>query len=195
MKSLFFLVLLVVCLGVNAAPVTVDGYTFDDSAENVFQGIIVEYDNEYPNGVGPGALDRIMSGGDVLFDIDLNNPENVDANVDGFLTSSNEEIATPASVAFNVYDENDSFVGKLLEGTLSHATGNQYNFTVTGGDASGYFTSGIFEYDSTIVGGDFADEAFTLTMTASPVPLPAAGWLFGSGLLGLIGVARRKQAD
>jgi hypothetical protein len=28
----------------------------------------------------------------------------------------------------------------------------------------------------------------------SAVPVPAAAWLFGSGLLGLIGVARRKQA-
>ena len=28
----------------------------------------------------------------------------------------------------------------------------------------------------------------------SPVPVPAAVWLFGSGLLGLIGVARRKKA-
>ena len=28
----------------------------------------------------------------------------------------------------------------------------------------------------------------------SPVPIPAAAWLFGSGLLGLIGIARRKRA-
>lgn len=28
----------------------------------------------------------------------------------------------------------------------------------------------------------------------APVPVPAAAWLFGSGLLGLIGVARRKKA-
>jgi hypothetical protein len=26
------------------------------------------------------------------------------------------------------------------------------------------------------------------------VPIPAAAWLFGSGLLGLIGIARRKKA-
>ena len=32
------------------------------------------------------------------------------------------------------------------------------------------------------------------TLTVTPVPVPAAAWLFGSGLLGLIGVARRKKA-
>lgn len=30
--------------------------------------------------------------------------------------------------------------------------------------------------------------------SVAPVPLPAAAWLFGSGILGLIGVARRKKA-
>ena len=28
----------------------------------------------------------------------------------------------------------------------------------------------------------------------NPVPVPAAIWLFGSGLLGLVGIARRKNA-
>ncbi len=32
-------------------------------------------------------------------------------------------------------------------------------------------------------------------VTPAPVPLPAAVWLFGSGLLGLVGVARRKRSD
>jgi hypothetical protein len=32
------------------------------------------------------------------------------------------------------------------------------------------------------------------TALSSPVPVPAAAWLLGSGLLGLIGVARRKAA-
>jgi hypothetical protein len=30
------------------------------------------------------------------------------------------------------------------------------------------------------------------TITITPVPLPAAAWLFGSGLATMIGIARRK---
>jgi len=33
-----------------------------------------------------------------------------------------------------------------------------------------------------------------LVFAPSSVPIPAALWLFGSGLLGLIGLARRKKA-
>ena len=36
--------------------------------------------------------------------------------------------------------------------------------------------------------------ASALVRDVSTVPVPAAAWLFGSGLLGLIGVARRKKA-
>ncbi len=39
--------------------------------------------------------------------------------------------------------------------------------------------------------GDLQTTTYTLT---SPVPVPAAAWLFGSGLLGLAGVARRRAA-
>jgi len=34
----------------------------------------------------------------------------------------------------------------------------------------------------------------SLAIETSVIPLPAALWLFGSGLLGLIGVARKKAA-
>ena len=37
--------------------------------------------------------------------------------------------------------------------------------------------------------------SFAGTMVPVPVPVPAAVWLFGSGLLGLVGVARRKKAS
>lgn len=34
---------------------------------------------------------------------------------------------------------------------------------------------------------------FTKTADLPPIPIPAAVWLFGSGLIGLVGVARRKK--
>jgi hypothetical protein len=37
-----------------------------------------------------------------------------------------------------------------------------------------------------------AGTSYSMTVTASAVPVPAAVWLFGSGLLGLIGIARKK---
>jgi hypothetical protein len=39
--------------------------------------------------------------------------------------------------------------------------------------------------------GQQYNSSFLLTPTV--VPLPAAAWLFGSGLLGLAGMARRKR--
>lgn len=33
----------------------------------------------------------------------------------------------------------------------------------------------------------------TLAVDLAPIPVPAAAWLFGSGIVGLIGVARRKR--
>jgi hypothetical protein len=38
------------------------------------------------------------------------------------------------------------------------------------------------------------DALWSITPTASPVPVPAAVWLMGSALLGLVGVSRRKAA-
>ena len=45
----------------------------------------------------------------------------------------------------------------------------------------------------------FEDDSISAThpyasFTVSAVPIPAAVWLFGSGLLGLVGMARRKKA-
>lgn len=44
-------------------------------------------------------------------------------------------------------------------------------------------------------GDKYDDDRFKITsLTATVVPVPAAVWLFGSGLLGLVGIARRKAA-
>lgn len=48
-------------------------------------------------------------------------------------------------------------------------------------------------YDATNATWSFsANDATAYSMSVTAVPVPAAVWLFGSGLLGLIGMARRK---
>lgn len=57
------------------------------------------------------------------------------------------------------------------------------------------FGQGYAATDSTIpLDPDAPDRLVYAAWTVTPVPLPAAVWLFATGLLGLIGVARRKKA-
>lgn len=58
---------------------------------------------------------------------------------------------------------------------------------------TGDFTA---SWDSVVVGGSFNGGLgnWTISGNMSAVPVPAAVWLFGSGLLGLAGIARRRKA-
>ena len=55
-------------------------------------------------------------------------------------------------------------------------------------DIEGDFTQGDALYGSYGFGGPITE------ITANPVPVPAAAWLLGSGLLGLLGIRRRQAA-
>ena len=46
---------------------------------------------------------------------------------------------------------------------------------------------------SGFIDSDFDDMLVRAKFTSTVVPVPAAAWLFGSGLLGLIGLARRRK--
>jgi hypothetical protein len=59
----------------------------------------------------------------------------------------------------------------------------------TGPDAQGFDK---YIADNIVV-WDFAKTDFSHRFRENPVPIPAAVWLFGSGLLGLIGISRRKK--
>ena len=86
----------------------------------------------------------------------------------------------------------------------AHSGGTDGVATITCGDASCSQSSTFaLDYYATVPLGDpsgFGGVMYALHLeghvggTVSAVPVPAAVWLFGSGLLGLVGVARRKKA-
>ena len=51
----------------------------------------------------------------------------------------------------------------------------------------------VGDWDSGVVPGSGEPGDFVAVRT-SAVPIPAAAWLFGSGLLGLVGIAKHKKA-
>lgn len=67
---------------------------------------------------------------------------------------------------------------------------NSYN-SVTGEFLYGWSDTATLYYSLLPYNVDYSIE---VAGTASTVPVPAAVWLFGSGLLGLIGIARRKKS-
>lgn len=58
-----------------------------------------------------------------------------------------------------------------------------------------YGHSYTLDYRTTVEEGGFIGVQFAYHFegVVNPVPLPAAMWLFGSGLIGLVGLARRKK--
>jgi hypothetical protein len=105
----------------------------------------------------------------------------------------------------------------LLNGTFNSASvfdvgGGTFNFKITGAsffdtkhpDLLAYFGLPDVGYNgalnisfSTIssMGSSFtSDQIFSGDIVNQPVPIPAAVWLFASGLLGLMGIAKKKAA-
>ena len=109
--------------------------------------------------------------------VDIFSNYNITSGVNG--SSSSTYNTTNATIQFSgstfLFLDKPSFDLNLSFGALTDAGG----IVGLGGQEM------IFTQDTrTLVSGN---------LTAPAVPVPAAAWLFGSGLLGLIGVARRKK--
>lgn len=72
--------------------------------------------------------------------------------------------------------------------------GNTFNCTSTAGNFHCQAETQIASDDDTLgFAGQYTQYDLTGTMDVAAVPVPAAVWLFGSGLVGMVGVARRKK--
>jgi hypothetical protein len=78
------------------------------------------------------------------------------------------------------------------------ATDNSGNLVATSYTAPSQFelinvVNGTSQIVGNIGGGIANVHGGDIQLTPTPTPIPAAAWLFGSGLMGLAGVRRRKK--
>jgi Matrixin len=152
----------------------------DSSATNGFWGY-----GYYPNDINSDPL-----AGDVFID---------DGTTAPFWTTGTEGIA---EYIYNY--ANSTWISADLYYELHHEIGHALGLLHPVGDtdnlAEGAVMSPYFGWDADGDVGFLAfdtlqsdDIAGIQSLYAAPVPVPGAAWLFGSGLLGLAGMARRKK--
>ncbi len=98
---------------------------------------------------------------------------------------------------------NGAYAGEGRLWSWNWASSNGVNNSASIGDTMGFYyekinpvTTMMFPSFVTKAAGDWAFNGKALSYAApvSAVPVPAAIWLMGSGLIGLVGIARRKKA-
>jgi hypothetical protein len=118
-----------------------------------------------------------------------------------FLNGLNSDIVQSTGGLFPLTTASETSAGSVSVGAESrYGFWSNLDFASLGGTAmqlfgfSGNGTTGKLQ--SYILGTATLDASGNLTIAGTPstVPLPAAVWLFGSGLLGLFGVSRRRTA-
>ncbi len=175
---------------------------------------VIAIDNNNSKAWTTGSLQSLTDAG--LLAIDMNT--NIGKNGTGtqILPGSLANLVasfqkTPATEYYGAAGGNGanglSLVGNLVGGVgnvvSGHGTGSSQNFFQIAGNGTPSqinVNAGLLAFDdNTVAGGYFtlaADGGVSYTGAAAPsaVPVPAAALLFGPGLLGLFGFARKRKA-
>jgi len=185
------------------------------SASNIYWNVMA-IDNNSSTAWTTGSLAALNGAGLVGFDMDTNIGSSGTAVeiVPGSLVSlvANNQKSTlteyfgaAASAGSNGINLAANVVGGVSNLVSGHGTGTSQNFFQIAGDGTVSqirANAGLLAFDGNAKGGYFtlaADGGVTYTGVVPPappssVPLPAAALLFGPGLLGLFGFARKRKA-
>ena len=108
-------------------------------------------------------------------------------------TSSFPTIGITGISVFNVPGILTS-ASQYVIGLIPFGTNTELSSTLGGVQSDIYDASRIVSFSADPLTGINGSGNFIFSAAASTVPIPAAFWLFGSGLIGLIGIARGKKA-
>jgi len=123
--------------------------------------------------------------------------------VSGFIVGNTYTVTTQVAnyfpITYGTRDTIDFAIRVLLAGGPDIASASSDSLGL--GDSTTLWTqfSNTFVADATTITFEFAaqlssDRSFLIdNVVITAVPIPAAVWLFGSGLLGLVGISRRKK--
>ena len=124
----------------------------------------------------------------------------VNTVIDGWREDTNEDVRIRYSFATGWEPADYQFHRKfyLASGTPTFSHNELYSFTSAASLANWslyqYYPPANYYFESrTVMAAHTISATTTLAFTYSPVPIPASVWLFGSGLLGLFGMARRRS--
>lgn len=174
----------------------------DDGNGNQYMNFYANYDNGAVHGGAPGPenisifrefiFDSSDTASGSTWDFAFDFSQNADAPIAGdtqvgaFIRVFDPVFNLLAEDTLDTSTAGFTFESGLLSVTLNPLWANGKVQVGFNNAVDNYDPSGMF-YDNTCFNNDGS-------CTAPPVPVPAAVWLFGSGLLGLVGVARRRKS-
>lgn len=114
-----------------------------------------------------------------------------------FRSNANVTMSNGTDVGTMVYTGLSGSTENLETLNGEHLLGPGLYTLVVGGANSDAATDLLNAYktaDTTAIGSLRAQRAFDITFNVAPVPIPAAAWLFGSGVVSLVALARRRMS-
>lgn len=176
--------LLVLCGGIPATQAAAVTYQY------TITGDVLLGDETAPNAYGLTAGDIVTAYGTFTADLGVIGLETGTVSFSSS-NSGNSMIIDLNGTYLNATQDDgyDDDLGPSL--TFNAGFLSDFYFNKTSAAPIFYSSFMIFDDTDSLVGQWRA--SVNLVPLATPVPVPAAMWLFGSGLLGLLGIARRRK--
>jgi hypothetical protein len=172
--------------GLNFTSITGDGTPLNSGVSLVCDGCLLNFETGVNISEGPSVWEFASGGSFTVTGLAKTGGGDVIANgilLQGSFTGTPLVSGAPGTAIFTGFGVDEKHQGLL---DFFGITTSDFEFATTEISLSTCTDVSVGGFDCAVQNADLEN--------TSVVPLPAAAWLFGSALLGLAGVARRKRA-